>query len=283
MATSVPIAFVAGVVAVGVPVSEGDEIVGDTIVLLLKVSAPVKVASVPVVGKIIFVTPVLVKVVLKLPAVIKSAVVEILPPRLIVFVPLFTPVPPKVPVMAAANGAVPSKSLPYILTGEANFVLELALPAKLAVTIFALKFPLLSLFTKVLGVLFAVADAISLAIAVIVEELTPPILFDEVVILELTKAAVATSVPFALSKGVVDVGVPVKEGDEMIGDTIVFEVKVSVPDKVARIPVVGKVTFVSPILVKVVLKLPAVAKALAVVILPPKLIVFVPLFTPVPP
>jgi hypothetical protein len=156
VATSVPIAFVAGVVAVGVPVKEGDEIIGDTIVLLLKVSAPVKVASVPVVGKIIFVTPVLVKVVLKLPAVIKSAVVEILPPRLIVFVPLFTPVPPKVPVMAAANGAVPSKSLPYTLTGEANFVLELALPAKLAVIIFALKLPLSSLFTKVLGVLFAV-------------------------------------------------------------------------------------------------------------------------------
>ena len=64
----------------------------------------------------------------------------------------------------------------------------LALPAKLPVTfpvnvaviVPALKFPLPSLFTKVLGVLFAVADAMSLAIEVIVEELTPPILFDEV-------------------------------------------------------------------------------------------------------
>ena len=154
----------------------------------------------------------------------------------------------------------------------------LALPDKLAVTIFALKFPLLSLFTKVLGVLFAVADAISLAIAVMVEELTPPILFDEVVILELTKAAVATSVPFALSNGVVAVGAPVKEGD-----TIVLFVKVSVPAKVAIVPVVGKVIFVAPILVNVVLKLPAVVNALAVLILPPKLIVLLPLFTPVPP
>jgi hypothetical protein len=143
--------------------------------------------------------------------------------------------------MAAANGAVPSKSLPYILLALANFVLELALPAKLAVTIFALKFPLPSLFTKVLGVLFAVADAMSLAIAVIVEELTPPMLFDEVVILELTKAAVANSVPLALSKGVVAVGAPVKEGD-----TIVLFVKVSVPAKVAIVPLVGKVIFVSP-------------------------------------
>jgi hypothetical protein len=80
--------------------------------------------------------------------------------------------------MAAANGAVPSKSLPYTLTGEANFVLELALPAKLAVIVPALKLPLPSLFTKVLGVLFAVAEAISLAMFVIVDELTPPILLD---------------------------------------------------------------------------------------------------------
>ena len=111
-----------------------------------------------------------------------------------------------------------------------------------------------------------------------VEELTPPILFDEVVILELTKAAVATSVPFALSNGVVAVGAPVKEGD-----TIVLFVKVSVPAKVAIVPVVGKVIFVAPILVNVVLKLPAVVNALAVLILPPKLIVLLPLFTPVPP
>ena len=45
-------------------VNEGDEIVGDTIVLLVKVSVPAKVAIVPVVGKVIFVAPVLVKVVL---------------------------------------------------------------------------------------------------------------------------------------------------------------------------------------------------------------------------
>ena len=86
------------------------------------------------------------------------------------------------------------------------------------------------------------------AILVIVDELTPPILLDELVILELTKAAVATSVPLAASVGVVAVGVPVNEGDE-----IVLFVKVSAPAIVARTPVIGKVTFVVPVLVKVVL------------------------------
>ena len=94
MATSVPIAFEAGVVAVGVPVNEGDEIIGETIVLLLKVSAPVKVVSVPVVGKVIFVTPVLFKVVLKLPEVVNAFAVVILPPKVIVLPVLSTPVPP---------------------------------------------------------------------------------------------------------------------------------------------------------------------------------------------
>jgi hypothetical protein len=222
-------------------------------------------------------------VVLKLPAVVNALAVVILPPKVIVLPVLFTPVPPNSPVIAEANGAVPSKSLPYKLTGEANFVLELALPAKLAVIVPAIKLPLPSLFTKVLGVLFAVAEAISLAMFVIVDELTPPILFDEVVILEFTKEAVATSVPFAASAGVVAVGAPVKEGDEIIGDTIVLLVKVSVPAKVAIVPVVGNVIFVSPKLVNVVLKVPAVVKALAVLILPPKVIVLPVLTTPVPP
>ena len=178
----------------------------------------------------------------------KSAVVEIFPPKLIVLVPLFTPVPPNVPAMAEVKGELPSKLFPYTLTTEANFVDVLALPAKLAVIIPALKLPLLSLFTKVLGVFVEVAEATAAAILVIVDELTPPILLDELVILELTKAAVATSVPLAASVGVGAVGDPVK-----VGDTIVLYVKVSVPAKVAIIPDIGNVTFVAPVLVKVVL------------------------------
>ena len=278
VATSVLFAASDGVGAVGFPVN-----VGDTIVLFVKDSVPVKVAIVPVVGNVIFVSPTLVNVVLKLPAVVNAFAVVILPPNVIVFPELSTPVPPYCPVIGPVKAVVPSKSLPYILTCEANFVLVLALPAKLAVMIPALKLPLPSLFTKELGVFVEVADAMSLAIEVIVEELTPPILFEELVILELTKAAVATSVPFAASVGVVAVGAPVKEGDEIIGDTIVLFVKVSVPAKVAIVPVVGNVIFVSPILVNVVLKLPAVVKVFAVVILPPKVIVFPELSTPVPP
>ena len=139
-----------------------------------------------------------------------------------------------------------------------------------------------------LAVLLEVAEAIALAMLVIVDELTPPILFEELEILETTNAAVATSVPVADSAGVGAVTVPVNEGDEIVGvvitgDTIVLDVNVSVPDKVDSVPVVGNVTFVSPVLVKVVLKLPAVVNALAVVILPPKVIVFPVLATPVPP
>ena len=89
VAISVPVAPLAGVVAFATPVNKTF-----SIVLFVKVSVPAKVAIVPVVGRVIFVVPVLVKVVVKLPAVIKVAVVEILPPKLIVLVPLFTPVPP---------------------------------------------------------------------------------------------------------------------------------------------------------------------------------------------
>ena len=73
---------------------------GDSIVLLVKVSAPAKVASVPVVGKVTFVAPVLFKVVLKLPVVLNAFAVLILPPKVIVFPELSTPVPPYCPAIA---------------------------------------------------------------------------------------------------------------------------------------------------------------------------------------
>ena len=112
----------------------------------------------------------------------------------------------------------------------------------------------------------------------IVDELTPPILLDDAVILDSTKEAVATSVLVAKSDGLAAVGFPVRDAL-----TIVLLVKVSVPAKVAMVPVVGSVILVAPVLVKVVLKLPAVVKSLAVKILPPNLIVLFPLSTPVPP
>jgi len=155
---------------------------------------PAKVDIVPVVGKVIFVTPILVKVVLKLPAVVKSLAVKTFPPNVIVLPELFTPVPPNCPAIACDKFALPSNSFPYIVLELANLVDELALPDKLAVIVLALKLPLASLLTNVLGLLFGVASAMSCAIMAIVDELTPPILLDEAVILVLTKAVVAICV-----------------------------------------------------------------------------------------
>ena len=57
-------------------------------VLLVIVSVPLSVAKVPVVGRVTFVAPVDVRVVLKAPLVVRF------PPRVIVRLALFTPVPP---------------------------------------------------------------------------------------------------------------------------------------------------------------------------------------------
>ena len=66
--------------------------------------------------------------------------------------------------MAAVKSAPPLKLFPYILLAVANCVDVLALPAKVAVIIFALKLLLPSLLTIVLAVLLEVADARSVAI-----------------------------------------------------------------------------------------------------------------------
>ena len=68
------------------------------IVLFVRVSIPAKVAKVPVAGKVTLVAPVAVNVNAYAPAVVNEPAVEILPPRVIVFEPLLTPVPPYVPV-----------------------------------------------------------------------------------------------------------------------------------------------------------------------------------------
>ena len=124
---------------------------------------------------------------------VKSLAVKILPPKVIVLLPLFTPVPPYVPAIACVKFAVPSKELPYIVLAVSSFVVVLALPAKLPVTlpttlpvtlpvndaviVPALKLPLPSLLTNVLTVLLVVAEATVVLIVAIVEEFTPPTLF----------------------------------------------------------------------------------------------------------
>ena len=115
-----PLARSEGVGAVTVPVKEGDEIVGDTIVLFVNVSFPAKVAIVPVVGKVTVVGAVLTNVVLKLPEVVNALAVVILPPKVIVLPVLLTPVPPNSPVIADVKLPVPSKELPYIVLAFCN-------------------------------------------------------------------------------------------------------------------------------------------------------------------
>ena len=66
-------------------------------------------------------------------------------------------------------------------------------------------------------------------------------------------------------------------GELITGDDNVLLVKVSVPPNVLNVPVVGRVTLVAAVLFNVEANAPEVVK------FPPSVIVFDPLFTPVPP
>ena len=92
------------------------------IVLFVKLSVPAKVAMVPVKGNVIFVLPVAVKVVLKLPATVKSFAVNKLPPKLIGLPPIFEMV---------GKSAVPLKS-------PANFNLPFVVASASGVTLFVI-------------------------------------------------------------------------------------------------------------------------------------------------
>ena len=81
----------------------------------------------------------------------------------------------------------------------------------------------------------------------------------------------------------------------LLAPLIVLLVRVSEPDSVAKVPELGSVTLVTPVAVNVMANAPAVAKFAAVVnvpavvsappveTLPPSVMVYVLLFTPVPP
>ena len=64
---------------------------------------------------------------------------------------------------------------------------------------------------------------------------------------------------------------------------MVLLVRVSVPFRVARVPVVGRVNVVVPVVVSVTLFAPEVVKSPSVEILPPRVMVLPVLATPVPP
>jgi hypothetical protein len=91
-----------------------------------------------------------------------------------------------------------------------------------------------------------------------------------------TLPSVVSDVPTLLKARLVPEATP-KVGVVIVGLVNVLFVNVSVPPNVARVPLVGSVTLVVPVEVKVVAKAPEVTKS------PPKVIVLEPLFTPVPP
>ena len=121
---AVPVMFVP-TMALGVPRFSAVN-VGLTNVLLVNISVPSKVASVPDAGKVTFVGPVLLRVVLKAPVVSKF------PPRVMVLPVLFLPVPPLAP-----------ETIPVILVA-----VPLTFPVRSPVT-FPVKLPSNSLAFKV--------------------------------------------------------------------------------------------------------------------------------------
>jgi hypothetical protein len=96
-----------------------------------------------------------------------------------------------------------------------------------------------------------------------------------------TLPSVVSDVPTLLKARLVPEATPkvgvVIVGLLSVGLVNVLFVNVSVPAHVAKVPVVGSVTVVVPVEVRVVGKAPEVTK------FPPKVIVLEPLFTPVPP
>ena len=154
-----------------------------------------------------------------------------------------------VAVEESVISAVPSKSTPLILRLVCNLVAEAALPVNSPVKLVEA--------TEVNPAIDV--DVPPKAISVV------PILIDEFAKFEL----VIPAAPFKLLFDKPDMVLNVAE--------IVLFFNVSVPSRVANVPVVGSVTLVSPVVFKVVEFAPTVIK------LPPNVMVLSVLSTPVPP
>jgi len=76
-------------------------------VLLVKVSAPARVASVPVVGRVTLVLAVAVRVSANAPEVVNEPAVLMFPPSVMVREPLLTPVPPEAGFRMPASTTAP--------------------------------------------------------------------------------------------------------------------------------------------------------------------------------
>jgi hypothetical protein len=267
-------------------------IVGDVRVLLVRVSDPARVASVPVVGKVTFVAPVVVNVNELVPEVTKAPAVVILPPRSIVLAVSLTS---KVSVLSAVNEDDDAKIKSFEPLSNKDKVVAPLITGALRVA----RVPVVGKVTLVAPVVVKVRalapDVVKSAAVVkapVIETVDVVVMSPPVEILPLNVmvlAALLTSkvrVRFAVNVDVeaiarlkaesvssIDKVAPVIVGVLIAGDVSVLLVKVSAPFNVASVPVVGKVTSVAPVVVKVREFAPEVIKSAAVVILPPILMV----------
>ncbi len=100
-----------------------------------------------------------------------------------------------------------------------------------------------------------------------------------VLLVKISVVALPTKVSVEVGK----VNVPVLLIVDIIGAVKVLLVRVSEPARVAKVPLAGRVTLEFDALAAKATFATVVVKVPAVLIEPPKVIVFVPLFTPVPP
>ena len=117
-------------------------------------------------------------------------------------------------------------------------------------------------------------------VSVLVGRVSVPVFEIEDITGEVSVLLVSVSVvalPTNVSVLVGNVSVPVLTIEEITGDVRVLFVNVSVLARVARVPVVGSVTFVLAVEARVVANAPDVVRS------PPKVMVLLPLLTPVPP
>lgn len=269
------------------------------------VTASAEVKSVPVVGNVTFVGPVVVIVNALVPDVVNEPPVMRLPPSVIVLLPLLTPVPP-----LAAFNTPPSTTAPMLaMFGVSPVVPPLQLvtplfaivmvPAPL-VTVMAVDavmvFKLKPLPLPINNCPFAAADALT-PVPPFAAGSTPETPVARLIV----GMSAATNVrklgvpaePFgaaktvlatwllnvAVSVPVVVTGVPVTV--KMLGSANPTLVTASAD--VNNVPLVGTVTLVGPVVVMVSALLPDVVNVPPVTMLPPSVMVLLPLLTPVPP
>ena len=287
--------------------------VGAVNVLFVMVSVPANVASVPVVGKVTLVAAVVVNVVAKAPAWVKLPAVDKVVPFANVNVPVVVVI--FIPLMVLlVNASLPANvaSVPVVgnvtLVAAVEFIVVAKAPAWVKLPAVDKVVPFANVNVPVVVVIFIPLIVLlvnaslpaNVAIVPVVGNVTlvAPVKFNILIdapplvwsVLPLAKVNVALL--FVIDKLLIEVAVAApRVGVVNVGAVNVLFVSVSVPPKVAKVPLVGKVTLVAAVETIVVLnapewtKLPAVDKVVpfANVNVPDVVVIFNPFKTLVPP